>query len=320
MPCPDLLNSGPDEPHFVVEMDDDRRATLRFGDDVMGKRPIPATSFTVTCRAGNGTAGNVGAGTLTHLDEKMDGILSGPESSAGCRRRRPRADRAGAAVRAHGLPHPGTRRHRGGLCRDGRASPRGAEGGCATRWTGSWYAACRHGGPRGGQPVDDDFKQEIGRIWSGSAWPATTCRWTAVAWSRWISRMTVCLTPGYLRDPAKQVVAGRLQRPGSSRRPPRLLPSGQPHVRPARLPSQVIATAMQAPGVAWMTWTTRLRSDRFRRLGRDRRTCGSKAAGSTMGRLEIARVDNDPRRPEHGKHRVHPWRAAYEQRQPRGPG
>ncbi len=56
----DLLASGPDDRHFVVEIDERERATLRFGDGLNGRRPEAASHFVVRYRAGNGPGGNVG--------------------------------------------------------------------------------------------------------------------------------------------------------------------------------------------------------------------------------------------------------------------
>ena len=41
----DLLASGPDNCHFVVEMDNDGRAHLRFGDDEFGEQPEAGMRF-----------------------------------------------------------------------------------------------------------------------------------------------------------------------------------------------------------------------------------------------------------------------------------
>ena len=65
-PVPDLLDSPEDAPHFAVEVDNDGRPTIRFGDDEYGKRPVEATAFTAIYRIGNGRAGNVGAEALAH--------------------------------------------------------------------------------------------------------------------------------------------------------------------------------------------------------------------------------------------------------------
>jgi hypothetical protein len=63
----DLLESGPNANAFVVEMDDDRYANVRFGDGFLGAAPEPGATFSARYRVGNGTAGNVGAETIVAL-------------------------------------------------------------------------------------------------------------------------------------------------------------------------------------------------------------------------------------------------------------
>ncbi|HVT57251.1 MAG TPA: putative baseplate assembly protein [Thermoanaerobaculia bacterium] len=64
---PDLLGSGPDDPHFVVEVDDDGRGQLRFGDGELGRPLLPGMVLTARYRVGNGPSGDIGAGALRHL-------------------------------------------------------------------------------------------------------------------------------------------------------------------------------------------------------------------------------------------------------------
>ena len=66
-PRPDLLRSGPDERHFVVEVENDGRARLRFGDDELGEQPEAGEVFRASFRIGNGPAGNVGAEAIAHV-------------------------------------------------------------------------------------------------------------------------------------------------------------------------------------------------------------------------------------------------------------
>lgn len=92
VPKQDLLNSGPDDRHFVVEIDDDRVAWLRFGDGECGRAPEAGEAFAAQYRVGNGMIGNVGAGALTQLVFR-DGFPSG----AGLRVRNPMAAAGGIA-------------------------------------------------------------------------------------------------------------------------------------------------------------------------------------------------------------------------------
>lgn len=56
----DLLSSDGDAAEFVVEVDNRRRAHLRFGDNEHGRRPSLGQVFTATFRTGNGARGNIG--------------------------------------------------------------------------------------------------------------------------------------------------------------------------------------------------------------------------------------------------------------------
>jgi len=66
-PRPDLLGSQANDAHFVVEMDEDGRAHLRFGDGDLGRRPQAGSSFITVYRTGNGPAGNLGAEAIQYV-------------------------------------------------------------------------------------------------------------------------------------------------------------------------------------------------------------------------------------------------------------
>src|SRR5690606_32563291 len=66
-PRPDLLSSRGHERHFVVEMESDRTAHLRFGDGAHGALPPSGGLLRARYRWGNGTANNVGADALTRI-------------------------------------------------------------------------------------------------------------------------------------------------------------------------------------------------------------------------------------------------------------
>lgn len=66
-PKADLLASGPDDAHVVVEVDEDRRPHLRFGDGELGRAPEAGAVFLARRRLGGGPVGNVGAGAITRL-------------------------------------------------------------------------------------------------------------------------------------------------------------------------------------------------------------------------------------------------------------
>src|SRR5690606_20836467 len=79
---PDLLDSGPFDRHFVVDIDNDGRATLRFGDDAYGRRPLGASAATARYRIGNGRTGNLGYASLVHVVEATAAELADPADPA----------------------------------------------------------------------------------------------------------------------------------------------------------------------------------------------------------------------------------------------
>jgi predicted phage baseplate assembly protein len=67
MPLSDLLSSGDNDPVFVVEVERDDTAFLRFGDNQYGEAPEIGLTFTASYRVGNGSIGNIGRDTLGHV-------------------------------------------------------------------------------------------------------------------------------------------------------------------------------------------------------------------------------------------------------------
>lgn len=67
LPRLDLLSSDADDRHFVVEIEEDRSAQLRFGDNRCGREPNAGAIYKAHYRVGNGNAGNVGAESISHI-------------------------------------------------------------------------------------------------------------------------------------------------------------------------------------------------------------------------------------------------------------
>jgi hypothetical protein len=76
-PRRDLLNSGPFDRDFQVEMEEDRRAYLRFGLEGRGKTPNPGDRFVAIYRIGNGSQGNVGAEAIAHIVDEQPELIEG---------------------------------------------------------------------------------------------------------------------------------------------------------------------------------------------------------------------------------------------------
>lgn len=86
-----LWNSSPTDKHFFIVVDEEDRATARFGDGTNGA--IPSGAGTISYKTGGGALGNVDANTLTkfrdgnrYSTEAGDGVVLGvrnPAPSAG---------------------------------------------------------------------------------------------------------------------------------------------------------------------------------------------------------------------------------------------
>ncbi|MBN3951444.1 MAG: hypothetical protein HWQ38_35235 [Nostoc sp. NMS7] len=61
------MDSNRKDQHFVVEMDNDGQAHLRFGDGELGIKPAVNTHFQASYRVGNGLAGNISAEVISYI-------------------------------------------------------------------------------------------------------------------------------------------------------------------------------------------------------------------------------------------------------------
>lgn len=164
LPRQDLLASGLDDPHFVVEVEDDGRARLRFGDNSRGKRPESGASFGALYRVGNGTAGNVGAEAIAHVVSVANGTFDAvrnplsaaggvdPEDIEAARRDAPQAFRTQErAVTPADYAAAAERR------------PDVQRAAATFRWTGSWYTVFVTPDRFDGGDVDAGFVERLRR-------------------------------------------------------------------------------------------------------------------------------------------------------------
>lgn len=73
---PNLLGSGPNDRHFVILVDQNDRATLRFGDGISGAPPTGTVH--VVYKIGGGGAGRVEAGRLTVIEGSFSDAAGRP--------------------------------------------------------------------------------------------------------------------------------------------------------------------------------------------------------------------------------------------------
>ncbi|MEH2002847.1 MAG: putative baseplate assembly protein [Nostoc sp.] len=66
-PKRDLMDSNSKDQDFVVEMDNEGNAHLRFGDGKLGQMPVAETKFSATYRIGNGLSGNIAAEAISYI-------------------------------------------------------------------------------------------------------------------------------------------------------------------------------------------------------------------------------------------------------------
>jgi hypothetical protein len=137
---PDLLESSPEDRHFLVEMDDHRRGQLRFGRDGLGRTPEAGETFRCRYRTGIGPAGNAGLETITVFRAKSGFLgefaVRNPLPAVGGT-----APEAAAAAKRN-APHVFRLRQLRAVTADDYArlaeeNPRVQRAGAELRWTGS---------------------------------------------------------------------------------------------------------------------------------------------------------------------------------------
>jgi hypothetical protein len=297
----DLLGSAPSAHDFVVETEEDGTAYLRFGDGLLGAVPVDPAALKATYRTGNGGAGNVGAGAIAYVVSSTKGFVSvrnplaatggtDPENIQQVRLFAPQAfrtqeravteaDYADVAER-----HPEVRSARATL-----------------RWTGSWHTMFVTIDRSGGKPLDAAFRAEISGFLDQFRLAAYDIEVSPPIYVPLDIAFTVCVAPGYFQSDVAGVLFDVFSdRVLSDGRLGFFHPDNFTFGRPVYL-SQVVATAMQVPGVLWVdTNDIPPKPNRFKRWGQASR--GETAAGRIkLERLEIARLSNDPNQPENGK-------------------
>jgi predicted phage baseplate assembly protein len=292
-PRRDLLGSGPDDPHFVLEPESDGRARIRFGDDAHGKRPDADTAFTATYRFGNGVAGNIGADALAHvvtLDARVVGVGNplpaqggtDPEGLDEVRRDAPQAFRVQERAVTPEDYAEVAQRH--------RPVQRAA---ATFRWTGSWHTVFVTADRKGGGEVDAAFEAGLRSHLERYRMAGYDLEVDGPRYAPLEIEITVCVKPDYFRAHVRKALLAVL---GSGVRPdgeralfhPDRFTFGQPVYL-----SAVVAAAQSVEGVESVVVET------FQRKGEADRTPLDQGV-LPMGRLEIARLDNDPNFPERG--------------------
>jgi hypothetical protein len=298
-PRRDLLSSGGGDRHFVMEVEDEGGARLRFGDGEHGRRPDPGMPLSVTWRTGNGISGNVDREAIALMVLRRSTIDAGkvvvrnPLPAWGGAAPEPAADAK--------LIGPGSifaRRERAIVAEDYAElalRTAGVQSAAASlRWTGSWYEARVAVDPL---EADADDHGLMARVAGSLHRARRIAHDLAMAWAKTAPlRLTleICVAPHHQRGhvradlldafSARRVAGGRT----GFFHPDRLRFGDDIHV------SRIVAAAMAVEGVE------SAKVSLLRRLNRADE--GALDTGRlAIGASEVARLDNDPNFPENGQ-------------------
>jgi hypothetical protein len=294
IPQRDLLNSDRFSTEFVVEVENDAIAYLRFGDDIHGREPASGVRLLATYRIGSGSSGNLGADSLHHIVSSDDGVMTvrNPMPAQGGAEPEPMEQ-----VRLY-APQAFRSQERAVTAQDyalmAQRHPDIQRAASTLRWTGSWKTVFITVDRKGGRPVSPEFEVELRLFLEQYRLAGHDLEIEAPHYVPLDIAMKVCLRPGYSKSAVKQSlleVFSTADQPGSQRGffHPDNITFGQTIYL-----SQLIARAMNVTGVEWVEVF------RFQRWGESPH--GELDNGYiALGRLEIARLDNDPNAPENGR-------------------
>ena len=293
----DLLESDETATDFVVEVDSDLIARLRFGDGEYGVRPEAGDQFTAAYRVGNGFAGNIGAGALAHVvAAKASPLWSAIQSVSNMSARGGVDPETSESVR-QAAPAAFLVQERAVTPADYvTVAKRNADVEKAAadfRWTGSWHTAFVTVDRPGGATVDatfaagiDDWLERFRVIGHDLQVDGPTLAPLSID-------MTVCVGQGYFRSDIQKTLLGLF---GDGVNPDGTLSYFNPGRRTfgeTLYLSPIYALAQAVPGVQSVEVT---KFERLYQPGDD----GLRNWQLTFGPDEIARCDSNPNNPEHG--------------------
>jgi predicted phage baseplate assembly protein len=308
-PTRNLVASNAADRHFVAEVDNEGFARLRFGEGELGRAPAAGSSFAFSYRVGNGRAGNVGAEAISRVvfrKTTVGGVtikVRNPLPAGGGAEPETMAD---AKMFAPGAFRKQLQR---AVTADDYASlaqttqPESVQRAAGElRWAGSWYGVRVAVDPLGAASPPESLLKDLG-------WGLERYRRVghdlSVLPAGYVSldiSMTVCVKPHHLRAHVRRALAeafGNAALAGGRRgffHPDNLTFGQDVHL------SKLAAAALAVPGVESIHF------GRFhgRTLGKLQRFFEPDAGEIEHGvlrlsALEVARLDNDPNFPEHGR-------------------
>jgi hypothetical protein len=289
----DLLSSAGSTRACVLEIEYTGRAFLRFGDDQYSQAPDPGMDFLVRYRVGNGTAGNIGRDSLAHVLTAVSGVTEvrnplaaaggvDPETMDHIRQEAPFAFRT--QLRAV------TEDDYGAMA---ELDPAISEARGTLRWTGSWYTAF----------VSVDSADPSG---PGAVLLAATQKRLNMFRMMGVDlavegavivglriEMSICVDPDFFQADVYTALMDLFTTGNLCTGQPGMLNPDNFTFGQTIYTSPFIAAAQGVQGVTSAAMTLFQRMD-------DPSLDGVVLGYLAMGRLEIARCDNDPNRLDHG--------------------
>jgi hypothetical protein len=325
----DLLESGPGDLDFVVEVDNDNYGHLRFGDGVCGRQPDAGTLFRANYRVGNGKSGNVGAETITYIvlrSETVSGVQIQPRNPLAAtggtdpepiddvklfapyafRNQLERAITAGDYAVIAG---DNERRLEARAALEAEDSAictapftRLQRAKSALRWTGSWYTALVALDPAGSETADSELIDEVSLYLEPFRRMGYDQLVRPAQYVPLKVALTICALPNFLRGHVEAAVLDALSK--------RVLPDGtRGFFHPDNLTfgdgiyvSRLLATVQAIAGVqnAMVTELERFElSEPAPSIDQPGEELPMNSA-LLLGPFEIAQLDNDPSFPENG--------------------
>jgi hypothetical protein len=306
VPVDDLLESSTFDQHFVVEVDNNNRTVLRFGDDEYGRSVFGARAFHVVYRMGNGAKGNVGAEALAHLalspvvnvvTTVRNPLAAGggvePEAIEEVRQWAPQAFRMEQFRAVTEADYANVAKKR----------PQVQSAVASFRWTGSWYtvfvgiqpssSADLVRQPNGVTLLSDALRQTVLQFLTGYRLAGYDLEIRPPQVLPLEIDLSVCAAPGYFRGDVEQGVLTALSSRILSDGRRGFFYPGNFVFGQALYLSQIYAAVEEVQGVDSVEVTV------FRRFGQPDN--GELAKGVIpAGPWQIVQLDNDPNFMEHG--------------------
>ncbi len=293
----DLLDSGAEDRNFVVEMDNQRHAWLRFGDGKLGRLPAAGETFRSRYRIGNGPMGNVGHESIT-VFRQADGRISDefqvinplaaaggslPETLDHARRNAPHVFRLKQLRAVTGDDY----------ARLAEKNPRVQRAGAEIRWTGSRQSVRVALDPLGTTEELPELTAEVRDALLEFRRIGHDLQVIPALYATVDLALAICVKPDSLRGAveaaARDALTSGLRRDGT---PGFFHPDRLTFGEPVRI-SRIIAAVQNLPGVMSVRVTA------LHRWGGH--PCGELENGYlAVGPLEVARLDQDPDFPENG--------------------